>query len=145
VPRIDLRGAAAARSEVRGASDRPSRSVVIWRGCAGTGLAMARAMDRQIERAVDDLVEARRLLERQRMQADAAAREAAARRRLAESHPGRPGDPRLQGLLDAAAHHAARARAARARLEELKHLAEGIRARAAAGREEAARATAGGA
>ena len=97
-------------------------------------------MDLTDGRAQDDVVEAGRLLERQRREAAAAGREAAARRRLAAAHPGRPDDPRLQGLLDAAAYHAARARAARAQLQELRALAARIRERAAA-----ARVAAGGA
>jgi hypothetical protein len=80
----------------------------------------------------DDAREAALELERQRRRVHAAALEAERRRRRAMAHAGGPLDPRGQGLWDAAAFHAARARAAAARLEEVEALVAAIRARAEA-------------
>lgn len=86
-------------------------------------------------RAVDDLAEAAAALARQRLAVAVAEREAEERRRRAVAHAGGPADPRAHGLWDAAAFHAERARAARARLDEVEALAREVRARAAASRQ----------
>jgi hypothetical protein len=78
----------------------------------------------------DDQEEAARQVERQRREAVAAVLEADQRRRWALAYAGGPLDPRAQGLWDAAACHAERARAARARLAAAEALAEEIRSRA---------------
>ena len=81
-----------------------------------------------------DAEEAAHEVERQRRLARSAAREAEARHRRAAAYAGHPLDPRAQGLWDAAAFHAARARAAAARVVEAEGLAAAIRERAEAAR-----------
>jgi hypothetical protein len=85
-----------------------------------------------VSRLADDLVEAGLLLERHRRDAAAAAAEALERGRRADAHAGGPLDPRAQGLRDAAAFHAARAREARERLGVAERRVAELRARAAA-------------
>jgi hypothetical protein len=82
----------------------------------------------------DDAAEAARLLERQRREVERAGTEAEERRRRAVAHAAGPMDPRAQGLWDAAAFHAERARGAAARLAIMERQAAVIRLGAAARR-----------
>jgi type II secretory pathway component HofQ len=81
-----------------------------------------------------DVGEADELVARQRRAAAQAGREAEERRRRAATHAGGPGDPRAQGLWDAAAYHAERARLAEVELAAMERRAAQIRAWAAAAR-----------
>lgn len=88
----------------------------------------------RLKAALEEAHDAERLLEGQRRELAAARQEAEARRQRAVAHAGGPHDPRAQGLWDAAAFHAARARQAAARLSAGEARASLVWARAEAAR-----------
>ena len=88
----------------------------------------------RLRAALEEAHDAERLLEAQRRDLSAARQEAEARRQRAAAHAGGPHDPRAQGLWDAAAFHAARARQAAARLSAAEARASLVWARAEAAR-----------